>query len=226
MTEQFANNAASTLNGSITSGALSLTVNTPNPFPTSPQFRLLLGSSSSTAEIVLVTAVSVNTFTIVRAQEGTTAQAWGNTTPVTHVLTAGAVNQQKTDVLASTPSFPFYTVLPNTGSTTFVNAGTLEFNPSALTPAATSKTITLRAYAHTTGPQMTIQLFNLTAASVVTGSTLTTTSTVPVLLTTGDLTANLSAGLATYQVQILIASGGTASDQVSLDAASLKVTWT
>jgi hypothetical protein len=226
MTEQFANNAASTLNGSITSGALSLTVNTPNPFPTSPQFRLLLGSTSATGEIVLVTAVATNTFTILRAQEGTTAQAWGNTTVVTHVLTAGAVNQQKTDVLASTPVFPFYTVIPSTGSTTFVNAGTLEFNPGVLTPAATSRTITLRVIAHTTGPQITIQLFNLTAASVVTGSTLTTSSTVPVTLTTGDLTANLSAGLADYQVQIQMAAGGTSSDQVSLDMASLKVTWT
>lgn len=113
----------------------------------------------------------------------------------------------------------------NTSSTTFVTAGTFEFDPTAITAANGTRTIVLRVVAETTAPQMTIQLFNITAASVVTGSTLTTTATTPTLLTTGDLTSNLTNGAAIYQVQIEMASGGTNSDRVTLDMATLQVLW-
>ena len=113
----------------------------------------------------------------------------------------------------------------NTASTTFVTAATFEFDPTALTAANGTRTITLRVVAETTTPVMTIQLFNVTAAAAVTGSTLTTSSTIPVTLTTGDLTSNLTNGPATYQVQIEMAAGGTNADRVTLDMAVLKVTW-
>lgn len=93
MTEQFANNASSTLNGAITNVATTLVVTSATTFPTSPNFRLLLGVNPLTAEIVLVTGVSGTTFTILRGQEGTTAIGWASLTDVTHILTAGAVNQ-------------------------------------------------------------------------------------------------------------------------------------
>ena len=60
--EQFANNAQSTLTAAITAGATSLTVQSAAAFPSSPQFRILIDS-----EILLVTAVSGNTFTVTRA---------------------------------------------------------------------------------------------------------------------------------------------------------------
>jgi hypothetical protein len=113
----------------------------------------------------------------------------------------------------------------NTASTTFVTAATFEFDPTTLTAAKGTRTITLRVIAETTGPQMTIQLYNYTSASVVTGTTLTTTSTTPVTLTTGDISANLTNGLATYQIQIAMASGGTGSDRVTLNMGKLTVTW-
>jgi len=93
MTERFANNAASKLNGAISSGSTSLVVVNASTFPTLPQFRLLLGTNPLTAEIVLVTGISGTTFTILRGQEGTTAIGWADQADVTHILTAGAVTQ-------------------------------------------------------------------------------------------------------------------------------------
>jgi hypothetical protein len=238
MTEQFANNASSTLNGAINNVTTTIVVTSSATFPSVGNFRLLIGVNPLTAEIVLVTNVSGNTLTVVRGQEGTTAISWADLTTVTHILTAGAVNQLKMDVLSNAAGktvqtgynyanyfyVPIYSVLTSTNSSVFVNAGAFEFDPTSITSASGTRTITLRVIAETTSPLMTIQLFNFTTATVVTGSTLTTSSSVPVLLTTSDLTSNLSAGLATYQVQIKMDSG-TPTDRVLLSMASFKVIW-
>lgn len=80
---QFTNNAATTLASGITSGATSLTVasGAGSKFPTltGSQYFYCTLSDTATAlqiEIVKVTARSTDTFTIVRAQEGTTAKAY------------------------------------------------------------------------------------------------------------------------------------------------------
>lgn len=119
--------------------------------------------------------------------------------------------------------YPFANIT-STNSTTFVSAGTFEFDPTVLTAANGTRTIELRVVAETTTPLMTIQLYNLTTASVVSGSTITTSSTVPVSLQTGDLTTDLASSLDVYQVQIKMASGGP-SDEITLDMATIKVTW-
>lgn len=108
-----------------------------------------------------------------------------------------------------------------TQNSTFTNGGFIEFDPTII-PA--TSTIKLKVIAETTGPQVTIQLYNVTDSVVVTGSTLTTSSLTPVELTTGDLTANLKNANAIYQVQIKMAAG-VPSDMVSLDFARLEVTW-
>jgi len=229
MTEQFANNASSTLNGAINNSTTTIVVTSAATFPSSGNFRLLLGVNPATAEIVLVTGVSGTTFTVVRGQEGTTAISWPDLTTVTHILTAGAINQLKAVQDGGNYSKTFdiatFSNITSTASTTFVNGGTFEFDPTILTAANGTRAISLRVIAETTGPLMTIQLFNYTAASVVSGSTLTTTSVIPVSLSTGDLTANLTNGPATYQVQIKMASGGLSSDRISLDMAKLRVVW-
>ncbi len=84
--EQFANNPISTLNGLITSGATTLILNTVTGFSTSPQFRLLIEN-----EILLVTGVSGNTFTVTRGAEGSTAASHASGTTVYQVVTAGAL---------------------------------------------------------------------------------------------------------------------------------------
>ena len=82
----------------------------------------------------------------------------------------------------------------------------------------------LQIVAETTGPLMSIQLYNQTAAALVTDSALSTSSTTPTILTTGDLTSNLTSGQAIYVVQIKMAAG-TLADQVNLDYAAIKVEW-
>lgn len=95
----FTNNASTTLASSITNVATSLTVASGQgalfPNPTSPDYFLctLQGVSGTPIEIVQVTARSTDTFTIVRAQEGTTASAFNGGDKVELRLTAGVMQQ-------------------------------------------------------------------------------------------------------------------------------------
>ena len=94
----FTNNAATTLASGITSVATSLTVasGTGGQFPalTGNNFFYctLQNTAGTTVEIVKVTARSTDTFTIVRAQEGTTASAFSAGDKVELRLTAGEIN--------------------------------------------------------------------------------------------------------------------------------------
>lgn len=96
---QFTNNAATTLASGITNVATSLTVatGTGGLFPAltgANFFYCTLQNVAGTAvEIVKVTARSSDTFTIVRAQEGTTATAFSTGDKVELRLTAGEINQ-------------------------------------------------------------------------------------------------------------------------------------
>lgn len=92
MAEQFANNASTTLNGAIDASTTSVTVSSAGAFPAEGDFRILVES-----EIMLVTAVSANTFTVTRGAESTTAASHSNGVDVVHILTAGALTQLKTD---------------------------------------------------------------------------------------------------------------------------------
>jgi len=93
----FTNNASTTLASGITNVATSLTVSTGTgalfPSPTSVDYFLctLENASGTTREIVKVTARSTDTFTIVRAQEGTTAEAFSAADKVELRLTAGVM---------------------------------------------------------------------------------------------------------------------------------------
>lgn len=96
---QFTNNAATTLASSILVGATSLTVasTTGALFPTLTGsnffYCTLQNTAGSTVEIVKVTARSTDTFTIVRAQEGTTASAFASGDKVELRLTAGEITE-------------------------------------------------------------------------------------------------------------------------------------
>lgn len=126
MTEQFASFASSTLDGDITSGATSLDVIDASSFPTTGQFRLLIDS-----EIILVTGVASNTFTVLRGREGTTPAAHLDTVVVDHVLTAGAIQQHRldncgSDVIGSRPAagVPGRLYIPTDGMTIQRDNGT------------------------------------------------------------------------------------------------------
>ena len=99
--EQFTNFAASTVAGGAggvgtflgsTDTSLTLSAGTGALFPATANgtFKLLLGDPLGANELVLVTAQSTDTLTIIRAQEGTTAQTWAYGTPVQATVTAGS----------------------------------------------------------------------------------------------------------------------------------------
>lgn len=86
MAEILQNNAQTTLNGNITSGATTLVVTSATAFPGSGDFRLTIDS-----EIMLVTGVSGTTFTVTRGIESTTPAAHSSGATVTCVLTVGSL---------------------------------------------------------------------------------------------------------------------------------------
>lgn len=96
--DQFSNFAASTIAGG--SGGAGTTLGSSDTtlllgattgalFPAAAPFSLVIGPTTSTPEIVLCTARSSDSLTIVRAQENTLAGSWAVGTTVQHVWTAG-----------------------------------------------------------------------------------------------------------------------------------------
>lgn len=82
MAEQYANNAKTTLNGSINNSTTSITVTDGSVFPSSGDFRLKCES-----ELMLCTARSGNTLTVTRGAESTTAASHADLTQISLVLT-------------------------------------------------------------------------------------------------------------------------------------------
>ena len=83
--ELVANLASTTMNngGTLSSGATSVTVTSAAAFSASGNFRILIES-----ELIQVTAVSSNTFTLVRGVDGTTAASHADGNSVIEVVTA------------------------------------------------------------------------------------------------------------------------------------------
>lgn len=92
-TEKFANNAQSSLTADVSNVATSVSVLSGTTFPAAGNFRILID-----AEIMLVTVITGGTtFTVTRAQEGTVAVFHANGSLVSHLWTAGALNQSIAD---------------------------------------------------------------------------------------------------------------------------------
>lgn len=85
--ELYTNNAISNLDGTIDDNDLSLVVTDASEFPTTGNFRIRVDN-----EIMLVTAVASETFTISRGHESTTPAAHTDGARVAHILTAGAID--------------------------------------------------------------------------------------------------------------------------------------
>jgi hypothetical protein len=94
--ERFANGGLSSLSAGIDDDDLSLTVKSAVGFPTGGNFRIVVDS-----EIMLVTAVQGKTFSVTRAQEGTSAVSHDADAAVFHVLTAGALAQRDIEQFAT-----------------------------------------------------------------------------------------------------------------------------
>lgn len=101
MTEQFANFAISSLSAPITAKQTTINIATPTPgqtFPTLGNFRIVVQSfdvttqiPTSAPELMLVTAVAGNKFTVQRGIENTQAIAFASGAQVTHIVTAGVM---------------------------------------------------------------------------------------------------------------------------------------
>ena len=150
MAIKFTNNATSTLASGIASGATSLTVATGQGalFPTlggSDYFYCTLSNVTNTIEIVKVTARSTDTFTIVRAQDNTTASAFVTGDKVELRLVAGVLNNtaiiDQTNVFtaaqtvningtvgATTPAAATVTTLTATADSAFTSTGALSIS--------------------------------------------------------------------------------------------------
>lgn len=113
---RFTNNAESTLSGALTAGNTALTVASAAAFPTAGNFTIVVDS-----EIMLVTGVAGATFTIVRAQEGTSAAAHVSGAIVRHVVTADALTS---GFVPSGTSFP---TSPSTGDRFYRTDRRLEY---------------------------------------------------------------------------------------------------
>lgn len=92
--EQLANNAFSTLDGAINNSQTSFDVVDGSVFPSVGNFRIRVGD-----EIMVCTARSTDTLTVVRGQEGTAAASASNGADVVHILTAGGLTRWTQDNL-------------------------------------------------------------------------------------------------------------------------------
>lgn len=84
--EKLANNAITTLNGGINNSTTSVVVTSAADFPTSGNFHVIVED-----EIMLVTSVSGSTFTVVRAQESTSAASHSSGVDIALILTAESI---------------------------------------------------------------------------------------------------------------------------------------
>jgi hypothetical protein len=113
--ERFANDAATVIDqvGGIDDDDTTVDVASATGFPTQAQYRARIDD-----ELVLITSgAGTTTWTISRGEEGTVAASHADGAAITHVLTAGAIAQFKSDL-----GFGF--VEPDLGDFTFVNQGT------------------------------------------------------------------------------------------------------
>lgn len=96
MAEQFANLALTTLASAIDDSETTLTVINPTLFPNTNDFRIVVGN-----ELMLVTGVSGNDFTVTRGIESTTPVAHNSGSRVACVLTVASLENNIMQQLAS-----------------------------------------------------------------------------------------------------------------------------
>lgn len=150
MTERFANNASTTLNGSINNSTTTVIVSSAVGFPTSGNFRILVDS-----ELMIVIAVSGNTFTVTRSAEGTGAASHTSGVNVTHIITAGGLNQYLSEHGGSPGYLPSSVPVLNLVSSDFT-----QINATHYTIVDSTGEISVRGAVHTAGSNYDIVLFH------------------------------------------------------------------
>ncbi len=108
--EKYSNDATTTLNGAINNSTTTVVVTSAAAFPATGQFRIAV-TTSGVSEIMLVTSVSSNTFTVATRGtiDGSAAASHNDLDSVRQILTKGALDQIiadniQTGAYASLPS--------------------------------------------------------------------------------------------------------------------------
>jgi hypothetical protein len=177
------------------------------------QFTVAIDPDTTNEEIVFVTGVSGDTFTIVRARSGTTGITHASGATVRHVLTSDDLNFFKTAIQPSTFTAKGQLLSASASATTSVlNVGT---NDYVLT-ADSAQTSGLKwAAAPTTNLNLTFNAQTGTTYTLVSGDvnklvTLNNASAVTVTVPNGVFTAGQQINLQQIGVgQVTVASDGT-----------------
>ena len=232
MAIKFTNNATSTLASGIASGDVSLTVSTGQGalFPTlggGDYFYCTLSNVTNTIEIVKVTARSTDTFTIVRAQDNTTASAFitgdkvelrlvsavlSNTAILdqTNVFSAAQTVNINGTVGATTANSGVFTTLTASTSATLSPSGVVTINPT------TAGTINNMSVGATTASTGTFTTLTATADSAF-------TSTGALTISKGNTAARPTAtsGMLRFNTQTVEFEGYNGTAWASVGGASL-----
>lgn len=149
---KFSNNASARLEVPVDSKSTTITIpqNKMGLFPTittGEYFMLTLIDGNGSYEIVKCTYKSPTSFTVVRAQEGTTAKNFPVNSLVEHRLTAGSIAQLFTQVVASTTEFGLVRIATDAEISNGVTAGN---PPAVITPEGVAKAISERVPKATT----------------------------------------------------------------------------
>ena len=232
MAIKFTNNATSTLASGIASGDVSLTVSTGQGalFPTlggGDYFYCTLSNVTNTIEIVKVTARSTDTFTIVRAQDNTTASAFitgdkvelrlvsavlSNTAILdqTNVFSAAQTVNINGTVGATIANSGAFTTLTASTSATLSPSGVVTINPT------TAGTINNMSVGATTASTGTFTTLTATADSAF-------TSTGALTISKGNTAARPTAtsGMLRFNTQTVEFEGYNGTAWASVGGASL-----
>ena len=92
--EQLLNAAETTLDGSITNSATSVTVTDGSIYPSTGNWRVIVED-----EIMLVTARATNVLTVVRGQEGTAAVSHDDDEAISAIITKGGLDKYAQDFI-------------------------------------------------------------------------------------------------------------------------------
>lgn len=140
--EQLKNNAFTTLNGAINSSVTSITVTDGSVFPSVGNFRLVVSD-----EIMLCTARSSNTLTVVRGYEGTGAASHSDLENIVANLTQGSLDRwaQDNDALFGYASRPPVGVISDGAGGLLTVSSFTWVNQGGATASDQNGTIILRA---------------------------------------------------------------------------------
>lgn len=208
MTEQFINNAISSLANNISAFQTNITVANASSFPLLGNFRIVVQSfdvttqkTTSASEIMLVTAVTGKQFTVTRGAEsslgGGVAIAFASGAQVAHILTAAVMKSFGSGGVSSLNAL--------TGALNLTSTG----NTITITPSGTS--INLESVSSGSG---TVTSVSVTTANGVSGSVANATTTPAISLTLGNITPTSVTATGTLSGSNL--SGTNTGDQTSV----------